>query len=152
MSRVFRYSVPFASRARLGLAELRAELAKTRAQLAELRTEFAELRDWLAGIRGRQPASTMEASALEETGIPSLKPLVVDDAASRAFESLTKRQREILKHIANGENTKQIAGVLKLSPKTIEYHRLKLMAALNVHDIPGLVRFAMRIGLISPHD
>ena len=38
--------------------------------------------------------------------------------------------------------------MLKVSPKTIEYHRMKLMNCLNVHDIPGLVRFALRVGLI----
>jgi DNA-binding NarL/FixJ family response regulator len=50
--------------------------------------------------------------------------------------------------IAEGQNTKQIGGILKVSPKTVEYHRMKLMAGLNLHDIPGLVRFALRDGLI----
>jgi DNA-binding NarL/FixJ family response regulator len=66
------------------------------------------------------------------------------------LEQLSSRQREILQLIAEGQNTKQIAELLKLSPKTIEYHRMKLMAALNVHDVPGLVRFALRVGLIQP--
>ena len=64
------------------------------------------------------------------------------------FEQLTGRQREILQLIAEGQNTKAIGEILKVSPKTVEYHRLKLMAGLNVHDIPGLVRFALRVGLI----
>jgi DNA-binding NarL/FixJ family response regulator len=64
------------------------------------------------------------------------------------FEQLTGRQREILQLIAEGRNTKQIGETLKVSPKTIEYHRMKLMNCLNVHDIPGLVRFALRVGLI----
>jgi DNA-binding NarL/FixJ family response regulator len=62
---------------------------------------------------------------------------------------LSARQREILQLIAEGQNTKGIAGLLKLSPKTIEYHRIKLMRCLNVHDVPGLVRFAMRVGVIA---
>jgi DNA-binding NarL/FixJ family response regulator len=65
------------------------------------------------------------------------------------LEQLTGRQREILQLIAEGQNTKGIAEILKVSPKTIEYHRMKLMTSLNVHDIPGLVRFALRVGLIS---
>ena len=65
------------------------------------------------------------------------------------FEQLTDRQREILQLIAEGQNTKAIADTLKVSPKTVEYHRLKLMAGLDVHDVPGLVRFALRVGLIS---
>ena len=64
------------------------------------------------------------------------------------LEQLTGRQREILQLIAEGRNTKGIAEVLKVSPKTVEYHRIKLMDCLNVHDVPGLVRFALRVGLL----
>ena len=64
------------------------------------------------------------------------------------LEQLTSRQREVLQLIAEGQNTKGIAEILEVSPKTIEYHRMKLMDHLNVHDIPGLVRFALRVGLI----
>ena len=66
------------------------------------------------------------------------------------LEQLTSRQREVLQLIAEGQNTKQIADILKVSPKTVEYHRMKLMECLNVHDIPGLVRFALSTGLIPP--
>jgi DNA-binding NarL/FixJ family response regulator len=65
------------------------------------------------------------------------------------LEQLTSRQREILQLLAEGQTTKAIASVLKVSDKTVEYHRVKLMAALKIFDIPGLVRFAMRTGLIS---
>ena len=64
------------------------------------------------------------------------------------LEQLSGRQREILQLIAEGQNTKGIAELLKVSPKTVEYHRGKLMHGLNVHDVPGLVRFALRVGLI----
>jgi DNA-binding NarL/FixJ family response regulator len=65
------------------------------------------------------------------------------------LEQLTSRQREILQLLAEGQTTKAIASILKLSDKTVEYHRAKLMAVLKIFDIPGLVRFAMRTGLIS---
>jgi DNA-binding NarL/FixJ family response regulator len=65
------------------------------------------------------------------------------------LESLTDRQREILQLIAEGETTKAIAFTLKLSPKTIEYHRAELMSRLGIYDVPGLVRFAMQVGLTS---
>jgi DNA-binding NarL/FixJ family response regulator len=65
------------------------------------------------------------------------------------LEQLTPRQREILQLLAEGQTTKAIAVVLKVSDKTVEYHRAKLMARLKIYDIPGLVRFAMRTGLIS---
>jgi DNA-binding NarL/FixJ family response regulator len=64
------------------------------------------------------------------------------------LEQLTGRQREILQLIAEGQNTKQIGHILEISPKTVEYHRMKLMAGLNLHDVPGLVRCALRAGLI----
>ena len=68
------------------------------------------------------------------------------------LEQLTSRQREILQLIAEGQNTKQIADFFKVSPKTIEYHRSRVMDGLNVHDVPGLVRFALREGLIPPEN
>lgn len=87
----------------------------------------------------------------QEISARLLKKIPLDGIAERKspLEQLTGRQREILQLIAEGQNTKQIADLLKVSPKTVEYHRMKLMDALNVHDVPGLVRFAMRVGLIS---
>jgi DNA-binding NarL/FixJ family response regulator len=78
------------------------------------------------------------------------KNFLLDGVANRKspLEQLTGRQREILQLIAEGQNTKGIAEILKVSPKTVEYHRMKLMGCLNVHDIPGLVRFALRVGLL----
>lgn len=65
------------------------------------------------------------------------------------LETLSERQREILQLIAEGQTTKAIALVLKLSPKTVEYHRSKLMEHLKIFDVPGLVRFALQSGLIA---
>ena len=65
------------------------------------------------------------------------------------LESLSDRQREILQLIAEGQTTKAIALVLKLSPKTVEYHRVKLMERLSIYDVPGLVRFALQSGMIA---
>ena len=67
----------------------------------------------------------------------------------RSSERLTPRQREVLQLVAEGNSTKQIARKLDLSVKTVEMHRTQLMSALDIHDIPGLVRYAIRIGLIS---
>jgi len=65
------------------------------------------------------------------------------------LEKLSGRQREILQLIAEGQTTKAIACILRVSPKTVEYHRMKLMEGLNIFDVPGLVRFALQSGLIS---
>ncbi len=63
---------------------------------------------------------------------------------------LTPRQREILPLIAAGHGTKEIAYRLHISAKTVETHRAELMKRLGIHDVPGLVRYAIRTGLISP--
>jgi len=63
---------------------------------------------------------------------------------------LTSRQREILQLVAEGKSSKEIAGMLELSIKTVESHRGQIMERLGVHDVTGLVRFAIRVGLVSP--
>lgn len=64
------------------------------------------------------------------------------------LEALSVRQREILQLIAEGHTTKQIAALLHLGVKTVETHRLQLMQRLDVHEITGLVRYAIRTGLV----
>ena len=66
------------------------------------------------------------------------------------LERLTSRQREILQLVAEGLTTKEIARKLSLSVKTVETHRTQLMRRLEIHDVAGLVRYAIRAGLISP--
>jgi DNA-binding NarL/FixJ family response regulator len=66
------------------------------------------------------------------------------------LDQLTPRQREILQLIAEGHSSKQIAHRLAASVKTIESHRASLMDRLDIHDIAGLVRYAIRQGLVSP--
>lgn len=65
------------------------------------------------------------------------------------LDILTSRQREILQLIAEGKSTKEIAHLLHLSVKTVESHRSQLMERLEIHDIPGLVRYALRVGLVQ---
>lgn len=65
-------------------------------------------------------------------------------------ERLSPRQREILQPIAERHSTKEMAYRLKLSAKTVETHRAQLMARLDIHDIAGLVRFAIKAGLTHP--
>jgi DNA-binding NarL/FixJ family response regulator len=72
------------------------------------------------------------------------------DADPGPLNGLTTRQREILQLIAEGKAMKEIAGILDISIKTVETHRLRLMERLDIHDVPGLVRFAIRSGLVSP--
>jgi DNA-binding NarL/FixJ family response regulator len=86
---------------------------------------------------------------------PSISRTVINSYLERVggesspLEQLTARQREILQLVAEGKNTKEIAGTLDISVKTVEAHRLQLMARLGIHDVPGLVRYAIRSGLVS---
>src|SRR5262249_34886528 len=69
---------------------------------------------------------------------------------SAAAEVLTARQREVLKLVAGGKSTKEIAFELNLSVKTVETHRAQIMERLGIRDVAGLVRYALRTGLIPP--
>jgi DNA-binding NarL/FixJ family response regulator len=86
---------------------------------------------------------------------PAVSCKVVDRSRARiapqssSLDRLTPRQREILQLIAEGRSTKQIADTLMLSAKTVETHRAQLMSRLEIHDVPGLVRYAIRVGMIT---
>ena len=66
------------------------------------------------------------------------------------LDGLTPRQREILQLVAEGKSTKDVARLLNLSVKTVEAHRGQIMTRLEIHDLAGLVRYAIRTGLVSP--
>jgi DNA-binding NarL/FixJ family response regulator len=63
---------------------------------------------------------------------------------------LTPRQREILQLVAESKSSKEVAVLLGLSVKTVEAHRSQIMERLGIHDLAGLVRYAIRSGLVSP--
>ena len=69
--------------------------------------------------------------------------------ATAPHDVLTARQREVLQLLAEGNNTKNIAHVMNVSTKTVEAHRAQLMGRLGIRDVPGLVRYAIRTGLVS---
>lgn len=142
---------------RAGLAKARMELENLRIELAEIRIESARVRTELAEIRAMQAETMLKRMIHKEVNLRQaisarlVKNIIANEIVGRKspLEQLTGRQREILQLIAEGRNTKQIGVILKVSPKTVEYHRLKLMNCLKVHDIPGLVRFALRVGLVA---
>jgi DNA-binding NarL/FixJ family response regulator len=86
---------------------------------------------------------------------PSISSTVINgylEMATRgkhSSEVLTSRQREVLQLLAEGNSTKQIAYLLKVSVKTVETHRAMLMERLGIRDLPGLTRYAMRAGLVA---
>jgi DNA-binding NarL/FixJ family response regulator len=85
---------------------------------------------------------------------PVAKPVVADylargETTDDTFEHLSPRQREILQLIAEGHTTKEVAARLGVSVKTAETHRSLLMKRLEIHDVAGLVRYAIRVGIAS---
>ncbi len=106
---------------------------------------IAELRDAVHRVASGEIYLTREISNR------LVKRLPVQQLAyqNRPLDQLTTRQREILQLIAEGQTTKSIGHILRVSPKTVEYHRGQLMSRLRIHDIPGLVRFALRQRIIS---
>lgn len=70
----------------------------------------------------------------------------------RPLGKLTSRQIEVLRMVAEGHRTREIASRLKLSAKTVESHRGEVMKRLNIHDVVGLVLYAVRVGLVAITD
>jgi DNA-binding NarL/FixJ family response regulator len=87
--------------------------------------------DYRRRLRGEVPPATSEAGP---------------------FQVLTPKQREVLQLLAEGHTTSEIAQILSVSVKTAETHRTRLMKRLDIHDVAGLVRYAVRTGLISPDE
>lgn len=86
---------------------------------------------------------------------PSISKRVLQDyiqlvgSGGGMLDALTARQREVLQLIAEGRTMREIAQILHISVKTAESHRSQLMERLDIHDVTGLVRFAIRVGLVT---
>ena len=118
------------------------------------------LRGGAAGFIPKSAASAELQEAIEavmrgKTYVSTETPqniLATTDKAAEEKEllkRLTPRQREILALIAEGQTTKKIARTLNISTKTVESHRSQLMERLDIHEVAGLVRFAIRVGLVK---
>ena len=83
------------------------------------------------------------------TSDPQIGAAAVKTEDDRKLEQLSGRQREVLQRIADGQNTKQIASAMGITVKTVEAHRLRVMRRLQIDNVVGLVRFALRTGLVS---
>ena len=76
-------------------------------------------------------------------------PLRAEKISDVAYGSLTSREQEVLRLLAEGFSSKEIADKLSISPKTVENHRANIMNKLDLHSIHELVRYAARLGLID---
>jgi DNA-binding NarL/FixJ family response regulator len=73
----------------------------------------------------------------------------LDDQGLPSLDQLSFRERETLQLVVEGKSSAEIADILFLSPKTIETYRSRIMEKLHIHDIPGLVKFAIKQGMIT---
>ena len=115
-----------------------------------------------AGVRGyvlKKQAGADLVRAIHEVvagsvylspGISAAVAHAIRSSSPPAEESLTVREREVLQLVAEGKTTKEIAGILGVSTKTADAHRTRMMQKLDIHDIAGLTRYAIRSGLIQP--
>jgi DNA-binding NarL/FixJ family response regulator len=102
-------------------------------------------------LRAILRGETYLTPAISATVVAALATRSPQWTASSPLELLTLRQREVLRLVAESNSTKQVAARLGLSTKTIEAHRGAIMERLAIRDLAGLVRFAIRTGLVA-HD
>jgi DNA-binding NarL/FixJ family response regulator len=159
---VFDYSMPLMN----GLEAAR-EVQKvspsTQTILLTMHTEdryvFEALR---AGIRGYVVKTQAAADLIRAIHEVARGQMYLSPGVSRAVveaylaktdlpvDPLTAQERRVLRLIAEGKRTKEIAGVLEISVKTAESHRARIMVKLDIHETAGLVRYAIRRGVIEP--
>ena len=95
-----------------------------------------------AVMGGGNYLSPAAASLLIKQALPGMK-------GADPLAALSPRQTEVLRMVAEGKSTKEIARLLDLSPKTVDIHRAQVMQRLDIHDVAGLTRFAVRAGLVG---
>jgi len=119
---------------------------------------FHALHSGAVGYLPKSAASTELELAINRVvrGERYLSPSIAPEASLESFETgpeavsdLTPRQLEVLTLISEGSSTKLIARALNISIKTVESHRSQLMERLNIHDVAGLTRYAIKKGLVK---
>ncbi|HLI84387.1 MAG TPA: response regulator transcription factor [Bryobacteraceae bacterium] len=96
--------------------------------------------------KGRPYFSPVIASTLLDEYLQTMKKNKVRDS----YDLLTEREKEVLQLLAEGKSNKEVAGLLNLSPYTIESHRTSLMQKLNLHNTAEIVLYAVRKNIIVP--
>jgi two-component system, NarL family, response regulator NreC len=124
---------------------LRSLKAGARAYLLKQSAEADLIAAVNAAIQGKSFFSPAVSQMLLEDYMRQLRDREEEDT----YELLTSREREILQMIAEGKSNKDIANLLHLSPYTVETHRANMMEKLNLHNVPELILYAVRKGIIS---
>lgn len=114
------------------------------------------LRSGAVGYLPKSAASAELEVAIERVlrGEKYVSPSVAPEASlefskDETLAELTPRQMEVLTLVAHGSSTREVARALNIAVKTVETHRAQLMERLNIHDVAGLVRYAIKKGLVN---
>ena len=70
--------------------------------------------------------------------------------SGRAYDLLSDREQQVFRLVVEGHSSRQVGDLLCISPKTVEKHRSNIMKKLDLYDLPGMVKYAVKIGLIDP--
>ena len=107
----------------------------------------------VSGMFEQRASECLQAGAADfvpKSELSRLGPAITSALSLRApLRSLSRRQRQVLQLLATGGSTREIALGLHLSIKTVETHRAQLMSRLDIHDLAGLVRYAVQVGIVS---
>ena len=147
-------------------AQIRQEAPRTRVVMMSQHDTSsyveAALREGACGYIVKTAASTDLLAALRSAMegkcflSPDVARLVVDsftrpvDEPTSPLQSLSSREKEVLQLIAEGLSSKEVSAQLSISVRTVEAHRASVMCKLEIHKVAGLVRFAIREGVIEP--
>ena len=108
-----------------------------------LKTQAAE--DLIQAIEQVSRGGFYVGAGVSKAVVEACRAAVADEGSR-----LTSRESQVVQLVAEGKSTKQVAALLAITPKTAEFHRARVMKKLDVHDVAGLVRYAIREGLITP--
>ena len=103
----------------------------------------------VAGIRSVHRGDSFLSPSVARFLVEDYQQVASMKRSQDPYEQLTNREREVLKLVAEGHTTQEIAAMLVLSPKTVERHRTNLMAKLDIHNRTELVKYALRKGIIT---
>ncbi len=102
-------------------------------------------------IKGRTFVSPMVAQSLVDQAVNPSTPSVPGDGKAGFAQTLSARQREVLQLVAEGKATKEIASILNVSVKTVEFHKTRIMKELRLRTAAELTKYAIAAGLTSIH-
>ena len=111
--------------------------------------KHAPAEDLYAAIRAAAKGESFLSPSISRVVIDDYRKRIKDGEVDYEWENLTPREREILQLIAEGNTNKNVARLLNISVKTVETHRARIMQKLDIHDVTGLTKYAIRKKLVG---